>query len=124
MTRERLDSLVVACDHTPTVVNLDTLFGDGKVASLDNFESWVMENAQLASFTLWLLAEGGLSLEGPADPPSFHQTLAERYNVEEQMVLDLEKSYWSLKGGGKFDLSTLESYVSPPLPTELCAGSD
>ena len=126
VTRERLDTLVIACDLTPTKVDLDSLFKDKKSTHTDVFERWILEHPQLASFTVWLLGEVdddcGFSLEGKPDPPSFHQTLAKRFSVDEQVVMDLEKSYWALKGGGKFDLDTLQSYVQPPLPEDLCQG--
>ena len=34
--------------------------------------------------------------------------------------MDLEKTYWSLKGTGKFDEDSFSQYVSPPLPAEIC----
>ena len=35
--------------------------------------------------------------------------------------MDIEKTYWSLKGSnGKFDLSVLENIISPPFPQSLC----
>ena len=125
VTRERLDQLVIDCDGAPPTVSLDDLFpGDTTTSSLDIFESWLCTHKSLASFSAWLLGEGGgLILEGPPDPPTFHQTLAGRYGVDQQVIMDLEKCYWSLKGGsGKFDLSTLTSYVNPPLPDDLCEG--
>lgn len=126
VTRERLDSLVIACDLAPTRVNLDSLFNDKKSAHIDVFERWILEHPQLASFTVWLLGDVedcGFTLEGKPDPPSFHQTLANRFSVDEQVVMDLEKSYWALKGSGKFDLETLQSLVQPPLPEDLCQGT-
>ena len=36
--------------------------------------------------------------------------------------MDVEKTYWALKGSGKFDLETFEQHVSPPLPQELIPG--
>ncbi len=124
VTREYLDELVIACDGAPPNVPLDDLFGDSTTATLDTFEAWVIQHPTLASFSQWLLGEGGgLILEGPADPPTFHQTLAGRFGVEPQVIMDLEKCYWSLKGGnGKFDASVLESLVCPPLPSNLCPG--
>ena len=44
------------------------------------------------------------------------------HTVTQKDVMDLEKTYWGLKGSGKFDLETFESYASPPVPTELCEG--
>ena len=123
VTRERLDQLVIGCDNSPPPIEpLDQLFGDSTTASLDVFESWVLQHHTLASFTQWLLEEGGgLMLEGPEDPPTFHETLAARFGVETQVIMDLEKCYWSLKGGnGKFDKDVLESLVCPPLPSHLC----
>ena len=127
VTRERLDSLVIACDRVPPGVSLNDLFrDDSTTASLDHFESWLQEHPRLASFSEWLLGdteEGrGLSLEGAVDPPSFHQTLAEQFGVEEQVVMDIERTYWALKGGGKFDVTTLQSYTCPPLPSLLGIG--
>ena len=37
--------------------------------------------------------------------------------------MDLEKTYWGLKGSGKFDLETFEKYACPPVPEELCEGN-
>lgn len=42
--------------------------------------------------------------------------------VSEQDVMDVEKTYWALKGSGKFDLETFQQHVSPPLPPELLPG--
>ena len=42
--------------------------------------------------------------------------------VTPKEVMDLEKTYWGLKGSGKFDCSTFELYVTPPVPQELCEG--
>lgn len=44
--------------------------------------------------------------------------------VTQKEVMDLERTYWGLKGSGKFDLSTFEMYASPPVPKELCEGSN
>ena len=46
-------------------------------------------------------------------------------SVEENDIIDLEKSYWLLKNrstSGKFDLQTFTSIISPPLPEALCKG--
>lgn len=38
--------------------------------------------------------------------------------------MDIEKTYWSLKGSnGKFDLPVLENIISPPFPQSLCQSS-
>ena len=34
--------------------------------------------------------------------------------------MDLEKTYWGLRGSGKFDQEVFESYACPPVPKELC----
>lgn len=44
--------------------------------------------------------------------------------VSEQDVMDVEKTYWALKGSGSFDLETLQRHVSPPLPQDLLPGED
>lgn len=45
------------------------------------------------------------------------------YPVSEQDVMDVEKTYWALKGSsGKFDVETLQQHVSPPLPKDLLPG--
>ena len=44
--------------------------------------------------------------------------------VEVQDVMDLEKTYWGLKGSGKFDMETFEQHICPPVPKELCEGKD
>ena len=36
--------------------------------------------------------------------------------------MDVEKTYWALKGSGKFDLETFQQQISPPLPKELIPG--
>ena len=43
--------------------------------------------------------------------------------VCEQDVMDVEKTYWALKGSGKFDLETFQHHISPPLPEELIPGT-
>ena len=42
--------------------------------------------------------------------------------VCEQDVMDVEKTYWALKGSGKFDLETFQQHISPPLPPEILPG--
>ena len=45
--------------------------------------------------------------------------------VDEADIIELEKQYWSLKGtskSGRFDVETLTSVVSPPMPQQLCQG--
>ncbi len=42
--------------------------------------------------------------------------------MSEQDVMDVEKTYWALKGSGKFDLETFQQHISPPLPEELLPG--
>jgi len=45
--------------------------------------------------------------------------------VEEIDIIELEKRYWQIKGiskSGYFDLQTLKSIASPPLPEEICQG--
>lgn len=45
------------------------------------------------------------------------------YVVSEKDVMDVEKTYWALKGSsGKFDVETLKHHVSPLLPEELVPG--
>lgn len=40
--------------------------------------------------------------------------------VNEKDIMDIEKTYWGLKGGsGKFDVTVFKPYVSPPVPDEL-----
>ena len=41
--------------------------------------------------------------------------------VDEQDVMSVEKTYWSLRGADKCSLNTFEQYTSPLLPKELCA---
>ena len=41
--------------------------------------------------------------------------------VDQQDVMSVEKTYWSLRGLDKCSLKTFEQYTSPPLPKELCA---
>ena len=45
------------------------------------------------------------------------------HTVTQKEVMDLERTYWGLKGSGKFDLNTFEMYASPPVPKELCEGT-
>ena len=41
--------------------------------------------------------------------------------VVDRDIMDIEKTYWSLKGSnGKFDLTVLENIISPPFPQSLC----
>ena len=42
--------------------------------------------------------------------------------VTPKEVMDLEKTYWGLKGSGKFDCETFKLYITPPVPQELCEG--
>lgn len=87
VTRERLGAIVSACDVRPPLIDLDDLFSDPdrKACSVDQFESWILKNPDLASFTEWLLGDGssedeqGLQLEALPDPPTFYQTLAKRF---------------------------------------------
>ena len=44
------------------------------------------------------------------------------HTVTPKEVMDLEKTYWGLKGSGKFDCNTFELYITPPVPQELCEG--
>ena len=45
--------------------------------------------------------------------------------VSEQDVMDVEKTYWALKGSsGKFDVEILKHHVSPLLPEELVPGEE
>ena len=48
---------------------------------MEHFESWIKTHSSLASFSKWLLeeVETGFKLKGDPDPPTFYQTLAERY---------------------------------------------
>lgn len=40
--------------------------------------------------------------------------------VSEKEIMDIEKTYWGLKGGsGKFDEEVFGPYVSPPVPSGL-----
>ena len=40
--------------------------------------------------------------------------------MSEKDIMDIEKTYWGLKGGaGKFDEDTFRPYVSPPVPEML-----
>lgn len=40
--------------------------------------------------------------------------------VSEKEIMDIEKTYWGLKGGsGKFDEEVFRPYVSPPVPDDL-----
>lgn len=86
--REHLEALVCACDGHPPLSDLSTLFGDSDCITLEQFETWIMSNADLASFTEWLLGDGtsecgqGLQLEAEPDPPTFYQTLSERFQCE------------------------------------------
>ena len=43
--------------------------------------------------------------------------------VTEKDVMDVEKTYWALKGSGKFDLESFQLYACPPIPQELCEGT-
>ena len=42
--------------------------------------------------------------------------------VSEKDVMDVERMYWALKGGGKLDLETFERHISPPMPQGLISG--
>lgn len=81
VTKENLQSLIAACDIVPTQVNMETLFRQESYCSVEYFEGWIKTHQRLASFTRWLLEEpeAGFQLEGEPDPPTFYQTLAERY---------------------------------------------
>lgn len=42
--------------------------------------------------------------------------------VSEKDIMDIEKTYWGLKGGsGKLDIEVFQPYVSPPVPNDLVA---
>ena len=51
-----------------------------------------------------------------------------QYTVSEKEVMDLERTYWSLKSGittggsARFDLETFIHYTSPPVPEAMCKG--
>ena len=143
--KEHLEALIFACDGRPALADLSDLFGDSNCTTLDKFESWILQNAELSSFTEWLLSEGvseqgqGLQLEAEPDPPTFYQTLSKKYQsktfesrerereiwlfysaVGEKDIMDIEKTYWGLKGGsGKFDEEVFGPYVNPPVPEDL-----
>ena len=91
VTKEHLEAIVSSSDGQPPLTDLSDLFTDaeGVSCSTDHFESWVLEHADLASFTEWLLGEGtaedeecGFRLEAEPDPPTFYQTLAKMYQCK------------------------------------------
>lgn len=81
VTKEKLDAMIVACDAAPSQMNMETLFLQEPYCSMEHFESWIKTHTSLASFSKWLLEEDetGFKLKGDPDPPTFYQTLAERY---------------------------------------------
>ena len=81
ITKEKLDAMIVACDAAPSQMNMETLFLQEPYCSMEHFESWIKTHSSLASFSKWLLeeVETGFKLKGDPDPPTFYQTLAERY---------------------------------------------
>lgn len=84
--KEHLEALIFACDGRPALADLSDLFGDSDCAALDKFESWILQNVELSSFTEWLLGEGkegqGLQLEAEPDPPTFYQTLSKKFQCK------------------------------------------
>lgn len=84
--KEHLEALIFACDGRPALADLSDLFGDSDCAALDKFESWILQNAELSSFTEWLLGEveegQGLQLEAEPDPPTFYQTLSKKFHCK------------------------------------------
>lgn len=128
ITKERLQSLVASCDIVPSSVSTETLFPQEPYCTIAAFERWIRSHNELASFSRWLLGEeevgcgSGFTLEGEPDPPTFYQTLSDKYGVTEKDVMDVEKTYWALKGSGKFDLESFQLYACPPIPHELCEG--
>lgn len=48
---------------------------------MEAFQKWIINNAEVASFSRWLLVEEqtGLDLDGEPEPLTFHQTLAQKY---------------------------------------------
>lgn len=95
--KEHLEALVFACDGHPPLTDLSDLFGDSDCTTLEQFESWILENADLASFTEWLLGEGaseqdqGLQLEAEPDPPTFYQTLSKKFQCKTMFLREREK---------------------------------
>jgi len=81
ITKEKLDAMIVACDAAPSQMNMETLFLQEPYCSMEHFESWIKTHTSLASFSKWLLEEEetGFKLKGDPDPPTFYQTLADRY---------------------------------------------
>ena len=91
----------------------------------------------------------GFQLEAEPDPPTFYQTLSKIYqcklksegggrggregerddelvvfpvSVSEKDIMDIEKTYWGLKGGsGKFDEDVFRPYVTPSVPDDTVA---
>ena len=98
--KEHLEALIFACDGRPALADLSDLFGDSNCTTLDHFESWILQNAELSSFTEWLLGEGaseqgqGLQLEAEPDPPTFYQTLSKKFQCK---TLESERER---EGGG------------------------
>ena len=90
--REHLEALINACDGRPPLIDLSDLFGDSNCTTLEQFESWILQNDDLASFTEWLLGDGaseqgqGLQLEAEPDPPTFYQTLSKRFQCKSEFV--------------------------------------
>lgn len=129
VTREDLENFYNACDGGGIMPRsiCEAFWRHDKLA-YDEFQQWVVCNADFSAVTRWLLEEqkqnSGIMLSSDDDTPSFYHSLASITKLTEQDVVELEKRYWTMKAlskTGRFDLDTFTQHVSPPLPPLLCA---
>ena len=88
VSRERVEAIVRACDMCPPQADLSGLFQSKQMCRVEEFQRWLTANPHMASFTTWLLVEElpGFSLETKEAPPTFYQTLAQKYQSELHQV--------------------------------------
>ncbi|XP_019848743.1 PREDICTED: ubiquitin carboxyl-terminal hydrolase 32-like isoform X2 [Amphimedon queenslandica] len=121
ITKESVQKFVALVDTDPSTEDLDTLFPEFSSCTPNYFSNWLETHPNLCSFTQWLLGdENTMSLTAEPDPPTFYQTLADKNGLTDRDVMNIEKTYWGLKGGNaKFDSSVFCKILFPPLPAGL-----
>jgi len=81
VVRERVESVVRACDTSLPAVELDSVFKSDLKCRVEDFHQLLLQHPHIASFTTWLLVqeEPGFSLEGTKSSLNFYETLGEKF---------------------------------------------